>query len=244
MTKQQPGTVPARRLLLSGALVVLLVTLAYIPSLGGGFLWDDDANVTDNLALRSLEGLRRIWLEPGATQQYYPLTYTSFWVDRHLFGSRPVFYRLENVLIHALVAVLLWRLLAMLRVPGAWFGAAVFGLHPVCVESVAWVTERKNTLSGLFFLGSLIAATRFWLPTSKPVIPAWQAKTTGKAAHEEKLGIWKYYCLALLLYFGALASKTSTIGLPAIILLLVWWRRGKVSWRDVVLVLPFCAVGS
>ena len=228
---------------LPGALLVLLVCIAYLPSMSGGFLWDDEANVTDNLALRTLAGLRRIWLEPGATQQFYPVTYTSFWLDHHLMGLNPFGYHLENVLLHALAALLLWRLLSKLRVPGAWLGAALFALHPVCVESIAWVTERKNTLSGVFFLGALLAATRFWLPKLTPATPNPKAINRAKTARAADFGPWKFYWLALALYIGALMSKTSTVGLPGVILLLLWWQRGKPGWRAFCLLAPFFAVG-
>ena len=126
--------------------VVLLAAtvLAYLPVWRAGFIWDDDAYVTKNLTLRSLEGFRRIWLEVGATPQYYPLVHTSFWLEYHLWGLNPLGYHLVNVFLHALGALLLWRVLLRLAVPGAWLAAALFALHPVQVESVAWITERKN----------------------------------------------------------------------------------------------------
>jgi len=133
--------------------LVLAVLLAYAPVWRGQPIWDDDAHMT-RPELRSLGGLWRIWFEPGATQQYYPLTWTSFWIDYHLWGLAPFMYHAENILLHGINAVLVWRILRRLNVPGAWFGAALFALHPVCVESVAWVSERKNTLSGLCFLFS------------------------------------------------------------------------------------------
>ena len=139
-----------------GALMALLVFLAYFPALRGQFLWDDDCNVTGNMPLRSLDGLQRIWFELGATQQYYPLTHTSFWVEYHLWGLNPLGYHVTNVCLHALNAILLWLILRRLGVRGAWLGAAIFALHPVQVESVAWITERKNTLSGFFYLA------RYW----------------------------------------------------------------------------------
>src|SRR5208282_5277429 len=118
-------------------LLVGLVLLAYFPALRGQFLWDDDANVTENVPLRSLDGLRRIWFELGATQQYYPVTHTSFWLEYHLWGLNPLGYHVTNVCLHALNAILLWLILRRLGVKGAWLGAAVFALHPVQVESVA-----------------------------------------------------------------------------------------------------------
>src|SRR5262245_41566140 len=153
---------PARAFPASGAAVLLLlVVLVYAPALQDGFVWDDDDYVTANATLRSWDGLRRIWTEPGAVPQYYPLTFTSLWLDYRLWGTAPVGYHMTNVLLHAVNAVLLWRVLAGLGLAGAWAAAAVFALHPVHVESVAWVTERKNVLSGALYLGTLLAYLRF-----------------------------------------------------------------------------------
>ena len=172
MPKPSERTIPnqsGRWKAVAPALVlVLLVIVAYLPALRGQFIWDDDFHVVKSAPLRSLGGLWRIWFEPGATQQYYPLTHSSFWLDYHLWGLHPMAYHVENILLHALGAVLVWRLLRRLGVSGAWLGAALFALHPVCVESVAWITERKNTLSGVCFLAAMLAAVEFWLPGPGP----------------------------------------------------------------------------
>jgi len=136
---------------LGSSLIVLLTMTAYLPALRCGFVWDDDAYVTENQALRSMSGLGRIFFEPKATPQYYPLTFTSFWAEYHVWRLRPFGYHLVNVLLHALNAVLLWWVLRALKVPGSWWAAAIFALHPVAVESTAWIAERKNVLSCLFF---------------------------------------------------------------------------------------------
>ncbi|HEX3798448.1 MAG TPA: tetratricopeptide repeat protein [Verrucomicrobiae bacterium] len=213
------------------------IILAYLRACTGEFIWDDDANVTKNFPLRTLAGLRAIWLQPGATQQYYPLTHTSFWLDFHAWGLQPFGYHAVNILLHAASAILLFAILKRLRVPGAWLGAALFALHPVQAESVAWITERKNTLAGVFFLASLLAAIKFWL----------LGKTTGENSNETtaaSFGPWKYYSLALIFYLCALWSKTATIGLPAVIFLLIWWRRRTIIQRDFALLAPFVIVGS
>lgn len=217
---------------------MLLVIAAYLPALRGKFIWDDDFHIVKSAPLRSLDGLRRIWFEPGATQQYYPLTHSSFWLDYHLWGLHPMAYHVENILLHGLGAVLVWRVLRRLGVSGAWLGAAIFALHPVCVESVAWITERKNTLSGVFFLASMLAAVEFWLP----VDPVKKAEKKADLS-ESGFGPWKFYWLALLLYLCALWSKTATVGLPGVILLLAWWKRGRLMWKDGILVLPLLALG-
>ena len=214
-----------------GGLIVLLTLLTYIPALSGELIWDDDANIINSVALRSLDGLRRIWFEPGATQQYYPLTHSSFWVEYQLWGLNPFHYHLINILLHAFSAVLFWRVLARLGVREAWLAAAVFAVHPVCAETVAWVTERKNTLSGCFFLGSLLAAVCFWIPQG------------AEESSSSSVGKLKYYWLALALYVCALWSKTAAVPLPAVILLLLWWKR-RTSWfRNLALLAPFFAAG-
>ena len=127
----------------------------YIPSLASGFIWDDDDYVTQNATLRTSEGLRQIWLDPQATPQYYPLVFTTFWVEDHLWGLHPAGYHLVNAALHATNGVLVWLILRRLSVPGAWLAALAFGLHPVHVESVSWISERKNVLSALFYLLAL-----------------------------------------------------------------------------------------
>ena len=143
------------------ALALLVATLAaYRPAWHGGMLWDDDAHVTRE-DLRSVEGLKRIWLEPGATQQYYPLAHTVFWLQHRVWGDDTLGYHLVNIVLHALSAFLLALVLIRLGVPWPWLAALAFALHPVHVESVAWITELKNTLSGALYLAAALAYLRF-----------------------------------------------------------------------------------
>jgi hypothetical protein len=141
-------------------LLFVAALLAYWPALGGGILWDDDGHIT-RPELESLTGLIRIWFEPGATQQYYPLLHSAFWLEHHVWGDAPFGYHFINVLLHATAACLFAKLLRKLSVPGAWLAAAIFALHPVCVESVAWISEQKNTLSTVLYLGAALAYLRF-----------------------------------------------------------------------------------
>ena len=219
---------------LPGLILFLLVVAAYLPALHCQFIWDDDFYVLKDASLRSLKGLWHFWTQPGASEQYYPLTYSSFWVDYHLWGLNPLPYHSENILLHAVNVILVWRILRRLNVPGAWLGAALFALHPVCVESVAWVSERKNTLAGLFFLLSLQAAIEFWLP---------QTGVVGGKNETAAFGPRKFFWLSLLFYVCALWSKSVTMVLPGIILLLVWWKRGRLKWKDGLPLLPFLALG-
>ena len=212
---------PERRPWFGPALLLVGLTVgAYIPALSGGFVWDDDDYVQDNLTLRSLAGLGQIWFQPGATRQYYPLVHTTYWLEYRLWGLDPTGYHVVNVLIHALSAVLVWRLLIRLKVPGAWAAAALFALHPVHVESVAWITERKNTLSGAFYLSAAWAYLRY------------------EEARRPRL-----YWAALSLFAAALLSKTVTCTLPAALLLVLWWQGRTPIRRAAVALVPFFILG-
>jgi tetratricopeptide (TPR) repeat protein len=206
---------------------MLLTVAAYLPALRGGFVWDDDFYVTENSTLRSVDGLRKIWTQPGiASQQYYPLAFSAFWAQYHLWKLQPFGYHLVNILLHALNAVLLWCVLRRLKLPGAWWAAAIFALHPVQVESVAWITEFKNLLSGLFSLLSLLAFLRFH--------PLLLPETTATRD-------WRSYTLAILLFLCALLSKTAVCCLPVVIVLLIWWKQKRVGRRDVLALMPWFA---
>src|SRR5271156_3691064 len=143
-------------------ILVLAVILTYSPVGWAGYVWDDDVVITANPVIVGPLGLKEIWTTFAA--DICPLTLTTFWVEHALWGLVPLPYHLVNVLLHGACAVVLWRVLRSLRVPGAWLGAALWALHPVQVESVAWITEMKNTESGLFFLLSILFFAR-WLKT-------------------------------------------------------------------------------
>ena len=201
--------------------LVAAVLAAYLPALRGGFLWDDDAHVTGP-ALRSLHGLWRIWFEPGATQQYYPLLHSAFWLEHRLWGDSAAAYHLLNAALHAAAAWLLFLILRGLSFPAPRLAALLFALHPVCVESVAWISEQKNTLSAVFYLLSALAYMSF-------------DGTRRRRA----------YFLALALFVLALLTKTVTATLPAALLVVLWWRRGRLGWRrDVLPLAPWLAAGA
>src|SRR5271170_3949965 len=143
------------------ALVLVLVTIVvYLPAMGAGFIWDDDDHLTANPAVAAPNGLQYIWTSL-AISRYYPLTLTSFWFQRQLWGLRPMPYHVVNILFHAANGVVIFFLLRRLRIPAAWLAAMVWAVHPVNVESVAWITELKNTQSGLFFFLSLLLYLKF-----------------------------------------------------------------------------------
>lgn len=201
--------------LLAGVLLVV-----YAPALQGELLWDDAGHVT-RPDLQSWSGLLRIWFEVGATQQYYPLLHSAFWLQHRLWGDATLGYHVVNVLAHATAAVLFAAILRRLAVPGALFAACLFAFHPVCVESVAWISEQKNTLSTVFYLAAALA----WLRYEEDRRPARYAVA------------WAWFAAALL-------TKTVTATLPAALLVIAWWRRGRLDWAaDVRPLLPWLGVG-
>lgn len=219
------------RTLLAGVALALLPLAIYAPLIDAGFIWDDNVYVTQNATLRTLSGLYRIWLVPGSVPQYYPLVHTTFWVEYHLWGLHAAGYHVVNVLLHAASVVLLWRVLLLLRVPGAWMAAAVFAVHPVMTESVAWITERKNVLSLALALGAMLAYLRFTRLAAPP-----------DAVVADRRSAFRYL-LAFALFVGSLLSKTVTCSLPAVVLVVIWWKRGRLTRRDLGPLLPFFAVG-
>ena len=204
----------------SAALFLGAVLLAYLPALRGGLLWDDDAHVTA-AGLRSLHGLWRIWFDIGATQQFYPVLHSAFWVEHRLWGDSVAGYHLANVLLHAAAAWLLSLCLRRLSFPAPVLAGLVFALHPVCVESVAWISEQKNTLSAVFYLGSALLYLGFDSSRSRA-----------------------RYAGALALFAAALLTKSVTATLPAALLVVLWWRRGSIARRDVVPLAPWFIVGA
>ncbi len=213
-----------------------------MPALRGGYVWDDDDYVTRNRTLQDAEGLRRIWLELGAIPQYYPLVHTSFWLEHRLWGLRPLGYHLTNVLLHALAAWLVVAILRRLDVPGAWLAGAVFALHPVHVESVAWITERKNVLSGVLYLSAMLAYLRFaGLGVAGLAAGRSGAEGEGQTVDRRR---WGFYTLTIVLFAAALLSKTVTCSLPAAVLLVLWWKRGSLGRQDVLALTPLFVLGA
>lgn len=207
------------------ALLLLAATvIAYEPAWHAGFIWDDDDYVIKNKLLTAPDGLKRIWFSLDSPSQYFPLTYTTFRIERGLWGLNPMGYHWVNILLHAANGLLLWRLLRRLNVPGAWLAAAIFALHPVQVESVAWITERKNVLSLFFSLLTL----RAWL----------------EFVEEQSGRRWLHYGLSLCWYALALSSKTTACTLPAAMLLVLWLKNGVIPWRRVAQVVPYLALGA
>ncbi len=204
-----------------GLVLFFLAVAVFTPAFTAGFIWDDDQLLTQNAQVHSAAGWRTLWTGQD-TADYFPLTYTSLWIEYHLgqlfnlwnveflqrFAAQDVWngYHIMNVLFHAITVLLTWQTLKRLRVPGAWVAAAIFAVHPVCVESVAWISERKNTLSQIFFLLAIMKYVGF----------------------EEK-GRLRTYIWGVVFFTLSLLAKTSVVMLPFILLLLAWWRRKEIE---------------
>src|SRR5213595_2251397 len=204
-------------------MVAAVTILAYRPAWNGGFLWDDDAYVTNNELLTAPEGLRRIWFSLDSPSQYFPLVYTTFRVEHALWGLNPTGYHWINLVLHVANALLVWAVLARLPISGAWLAGAIFALHPVQVESVAWITERKNVLMAFFFLLTLLGWIAF--------------------VDERTRRRWIFYCLALIFYVLALSAKATACTLPAALFLILWLQNKPITMRRLVQIVPFVILG-
>ncbi|MBI1784276.1 tetratricopeptide repeat protein, partial [Candidatus Sumerlaeota bacterium] len=198
---------------------------------------DDDYYVTKNDTLRDLDGLWRIWFVPGSVPQYYPLVHTAFWIENHLWGiEHPRAFHAVNIVLHGISGVMLWIILSRLGLRGSWFAAAFFLVHPVQVESVAWITERKNVLAGFFLMVSLIPLTSFFdLAADSSVAPE-----AHSAARPRSVAL---YFLGLLFFICSLLSKTVTFSMPAVLGVLIWWRRGRWTRKEIAYLVPLILVG-
>src|ERR1035438_4852059 len=214
-----------RRLLLGVLLLAGLTVLAYVPALAGGFIWDDDTFLTRSPFIKAADGLRRLWLTTQAPD-YWPLTSTTLWVEWRIWGMRAGGYHATNVLMHIGEALLLWTILKRLKIPGAYLAALIFALHPVNVESVAWITQRKNLVAMLFFLLSILC----FLETDP-----------GAPAPRPRSGRW--YGLSLLAFVLALLGKGSVAPLPFVLLGIIWWHR-RPGVGDWIRITPFFAVAA
>ncbi len=216
-----------------GLALFLLVLFVFAPAYHAGFIWDDDQLLTANPQVHDNWGWLTLWASP-ATADYFPLMSTTLWLEYHLGQIPNVIgpalaqlwnvdylqamahmhpldnplngYHIMNVIFHGIAVVLTWRMLKRLNVPGAWLAAAIFAVHPVCVESVAWISERKNSVAQIFLLLSII-----------------------KYVDSEEKGRLGAYIWAVVFFLLSLLAKTSVVPLPFILLLLAWWRKEKIQ---------------
>jgi tetratricopeptide (TPR) repeat protein len=227
------GHSDARRQVLLAAAVVAIAFAAYIPAMRGGFCWDDSVFLTQNKCIKAPDGLRRFWFT-AEPQDYFPLTSSMLWIEWRLWGPRATGYHIVNVLLHAAAAVLLWRVLRRLKIPGAWLAGVLFAVHPVAAASAAWITEGKNTLPMVLYLLALLAWLRF--ENGSPNNDGTTSTTNGTPQSALRS---PHYLISLALFLLALLAKTSVVMLPAILLLCAWWRRGRVTWKDLLRSAPF-----
>lgn len=200
-----PAVAKPRPLFVPGLVLAGLALLAYLPALGGTFLWDDDNFLTANPLIHAADGLRRFWLT-GQAADYWPLTSSTLWAEWRLWGLHPLGYHATNIALHLVCVLLLWRVLARLGVPGAFWGALLFAVHPVNVESVAWITQRKNLVAMVFFLLSV----RWFLAGERDY--RWRAPSVVA------------FALAML-------GKGSVAPLPLVLAGIIAWRR-RLRGRD------------
>ena len=210
-----------RDFLLHAAIIVLAGLWIYSPAYHGDWLWDDDQLLTANPVVQSgsLQGLGKLWFNPDGAD-FFPLSYTALWAQWPFFKNTPTGYHVTTIVLHVIGSLLLWALLHRMRVPGAWLSGLIFAIHPVAVESVAWVSETKNTLSLPLFLLSCLC----WV-----------------VQDEEREGprrTW-FYVLSMAFFLLAMLAKTSMVGLPVLLLLHAWWKRGTVTLQDVIRAAPF-----
>lgn len=211
---------PSARVKLLAALLVLCAVVAYLPAINAGFIWDDALLLTANPNMRSVEGLTNLWLGKDSCE-YTPLTFTTFWLEKRVWDNNPVGYHVVNILLHSFAGVLLWRILVTLRIPGAWLGALLFVIHPVNVASVAWIAERKNTLSGVLFFAALLGFLAFY-----------------------KRGKIAFYISSVALFLLAGLSKGAVATMPLALCGCILWMNRKMTRRDWVRMVPFVLIAA
>ena len=240
--------VPHLRLLAGVALIAIAAFVAYFPSINGEFILDDDKLVTANAIIKASDGLWRFWCTTEAAD-YWPMTNTTFWIEWRLWGINPAGYHVTNLILHIAEALLIWIILRKLSIPGAIFAALIFAVHPVNVESVAWISQRKNTMAMLFFLLSILWYLKAEMQSAHGChahAPLGHDRQHGCHAHacrvhdRQTMAIY-WYWLSLTAFLLAMLSKGSVVVLPVLLLGIVWWLR-PLTKRDLARTAPFFAV--
>ena len=194
---------------IQAGIILLLGFWVFSPAIQGEWLFDDIPGVLYNSTLHTSRGLWAIWFAPRGAD-FFPLKDTVQWLQWHLWGKSVPGYHLTNVALHLASALLVWRLLGRLGVRLAWLGGLLFAIHPVAVESVAWMSELKNTLSLPFLLMAMLAYLHY-------------------DTHGDRIS----YLRSVAAFLAALLSKTSVVMFPVVILLHAWWRHGRIRRVDV-----------
>jgi protein O-mannosyl-transferase len=211
--------------LAGAALIIVATCVAYLPVLRGAFILDDNKLLTENSLIKASDGLYRFWCSTEP-QDYWPATNTSLWLEWRLWGTNPTGYHVTNLLLHIGAALLVWATLRKLAIPGAFLAALLFAVHPVNVESVAWIAQRKNTLAMVFFLLSIL----------------WYLKADIERPPGEHQGVGRWYGLSLLAFTLAMLSKGSVAILPLVLLGIAWWQRQRITKSDLAMTVPFFVV--
>ena len=204
---------------LQALLIIVAGFWVFSSAFAGDWLWDDGLLIRNNGLIHDPAGLWKIWFEPGKLVDYLPITASVEWLEWRIWGATTLGYHLVNVTLHVLGALLVWRLFGKFNLPLAWLGGLLFAIHPAVVESVAWISELKNTLSLPFFLLSMCA----WIDY-------------------DRLGKRKDYFRALGLFLVAMLCKATMVMFPVVILLYAWWRRNRIGWNDLKASAPFFAI--
>jgi tetratricopeptide (TPR) repeat protein len=214
------SNMPLKNFIFGSAFIFFLTFIIYIPTITGGFIWDDYTLIIENPLIKAGDGLYRFWLTTEAPD-YFPLTSTTFWIEWRLWGMNPAGYHLLNIFLHVMSAILIWRVLKMLNIPGAWLAGLIFAVHPVNSESVAWIAERKNTLSMFFYVLSIFIYLK-----------------------SERKNSRYLYLLSLVAFLLALLSKTAVVMMPFVLLGCAWWQRQKITPSDIFRTIPFFALSA
>ena len=209
-----------------GMLVLCLVV--YYPLQAAGFIWDDGYWILNNPTMHHWRDLAVIWFNPMTFLQYYPLSVTAYFLQYQIWGANAFGYHVVSLLLQVLCALILWRILLRLRMRAAWLAAAIFAINPVVVVSVAWVVEQKNLISGI----AVLAAAWAWIRFAGLDRPDDVLESAQPVYH------WKFYALTVIFYFLAVCAKTFVCALPAAILVLTWWKLGRVTLKHFLASVP------
>ncbi len=229
-----------------GFILFLAAFVTYWSTHNLGWIWDDDQYIYANPLLLEWSGLFTIWFRPRESPQYYPAVFTTLWIEQKLFGSTPGGYHLINVVIHGINGVLCYLILRQLAIRAAFWIALAFILHPIQVESVAWVTEIKNLLSATFYGLSWLLLWPLLVRSTNASLSTPQLDGLPSRSFIKGLSSYPSFRLAasIGLFVLALLSKSVTASLPAALGLLLWFKQGRLSWKQVGLLAPLLLLGA